>query len=81
VIFPVQIRAARGLLGLSQKELAEKSQLGVMTIKRLEAAGTEIRGSAQTFVRVQRALESLGIIFIEQDGAAGPGVRLKEPLP
>ena len=58
-----------------------RSRVGVVTIKRLEAAGTEIRGSAQTIARIQRALEAAGIIFIDQDGSNGPGVRLKKPLP
>jgi transcriptional regulator with XRE-family HTH domain len=81
MIYPVQVRAARALLGLSQEDLARRAQLGIVTVKRLEAAGTEIRGSAQTMVRIQRALESAGIIFIDQDGQTGPGVKLKQPLP
>jgi transcriptional regulator with XRE-family HTH domain len=80
LIYPIQIRAARSLLGLGQEELAERSGLGVVTIKRLEAAGTEIRGSAQTMARLQRALEAAGIIFIDQNGSHGPGVMLKSPL-
>jgi transcriptional regulator with XRE-family HTH domain len=81
LIYPIQIRAARGLLGMSQEELAARAELGVVTIKRLEAAGEEIRGSAKTTARIQRALEAAGIIFIDQDGANGPGVRLRNPLP
>ena len=81
MIYPIQIRAARSLLGLSQEQLADQSQLGVVTVKRLEASGTEIRGSAQTMARLQRALEAAGIIFIDQDGERGPGVRLRDPLP
>ena len=42
MIYPIQIRAARSLLGLSQDELARRANLSVVTIKRLEAAGTEI---------------------------------------
>ncbi len=81
MIYPIQIRAARGLLGLSQEELARQASIGVVTVKRLEAAGTEIRGSAQTMARIQQALERAGIIFIDQDGHTGPGVRLRQPLP
>jgi transcriptional regulator with XRE-family HTH domain len=80
MIYPVQIRAARSLLGLSQDELARGAQVSIVTVKRLEAAGTEIRGSAQTIARLQRALEAAGIIFIDQDAKVGPGVRLKQPL-
>jgi hypothetical protein len=31
--------------------------------------------------RIQRALEAAGVIFIDRDDSAGPGVRLKRPLP
>ena len=81
MIYPVQIRAARGLLGMKQVDLARTASVGLMTLKRMEAAGTRIRGSAQTLTRIQRALESAGIIFIDQDDRGGPGVRLRKNLP
>ena len=31
--------------------------------------------------RIQRALEAAGIVFIDQDGKNGPGVKLRDPLP
>src|SRR4029079_5576834 len=80
VIYPIQIRAARSLLGMSQDELARRAKLSVITIKRLEAAKTEIRGSAQTAAHVQQALEAAGIVFIHQDREHGPGVRLRKRL-
>ena len=80
MIYPLQIRAARVLLGLSQQELAELSNVGLATIKRVEAAGSELTGTAQTMGRIQRALESQGIEFIDQDEKKGPGVRLRKPL-
>jgi transcriptional regulator with XRE-family HTH domain len=81
MIYPVQIRAARVLLGMSQQDLAKRSAVGLATLKRVEAAGSELTGTAQTLARIQRALEAAGIIFIDQDGSNGPGVRLKKPLP
>ena len=81
MIYPIQVRAARSLLALSQDELAQRAKLSVVTIKRLEAAGTEIRGSAQSMSRIQKALEAAGIMFIDQDEGRGPGVRLRKPLP
>ena len=66
--------------GMATTKLVMALRLAVVTLKRLEAAGTEIRGSAQTMVRIQRALESAGIIFIDQDAQAGPGVRLRRPI-
>lgn len=81
MIYPVQIRGARGLLGMGQEELAALASVSVVTVKRLEAAGTRIRGSAQTLSRLQLALEKAGIEFIQQNGSHGPGVRLRDPLP
>jgi len=80
MILPTQMRAARALLGISQTELAKWAGVGVATIRRIEAATGEISGNAQTLVRIQRALEAKGIIFIDQDDKQGPGVRLKKPL-
>jgi transcriptional regulator with XRE-family HTH domain len=80
MIYPIQIRAARSLLGISQDELAKAASISVITVKRIEAAGTEMKGTAQTMALIQRALESQGIEFIDQDEKKGPGVRLKKPL-
>ena len=80
MIFPVQIRAARVLLGLSQEELAQRASLGLGTIKRIEAARGELRGTVQSLYRIQSALEQAGIIFIEQNDDRGPGVRLRTPF-
>jgi transcriptional regulator with XRE-family HTH domain len=65
---------------LGQEDLAALAGVGVGTIKRIEAAGKELTGTAQTMARIERALESKGIIFIDQDDKQGPGVRLKKPL-
>ncbi len=81
MIRPMQIRAARGLLGLSQNELAKRASIGLATLQRLEMAGSTVRGSAQTLWKLQRALEAADIVFIDQDDKNGPGVRLKLPLP
>ena len=76
MIVPSQIRAARALLGLSQWQLADLAVVGAATVKRIEASN-EIRGSAETFWKIQTALEEAGIEFIPADETKGPGVRLK----
>ena len=76
MINAAQIRAARGLLGLSQTRLSELASVSAATIKRVETA-SEIRGSADTFWKIQTALESAGVEFIQADETKGPGVRLK----
>jgi transcriptional regulator with XRE-family HTH domain len=79
MIIPIQIRAARVLCGLSQSDLSARAKVGLGTIKRIEAA-KQLTGNAQTISRIQKALEAEGIIFIDQDGHNGPGVRLRDPL-
>jgi transcriptional regulator with XRE-family HTH domain len=80
MILPLQIRAARVLLGLSQAQLASRSGIGLATLKRIESAGTELTGTAQTMSRIQKAIEAAGVTFIDQEGEQGPGVRLRKPV-
>jgi transcriptional regulator with XRE-family HTH domain len=81
MINPGQIRAARGLLDISQTELARLSDVSLATVKKIENSTEELRVTVQVLLRIQRALEERGIIFIDQDGHTGPGVRLRQPLP
>ena len=67
-----QLRAARTLIGWSQKDLAGASGLSLPTIQRMETLGPH-RSSAGNVEKVQRALEAAGIEFIDGDA---PGVRL-----
>jgi transcriptional regulator with XRE-family HTH domain len=76
MITAAQVKAARALLGLSQSELAEKTGLGIATVKRLELS-TELRGAATTLWKVQTALEEAGVEFLPASDESGPGVRLK----
>ena len=81
MITPRQIRAARALLGLSQRDVAERSAIGIATLRRIEAAADRITGTAKTISQIQRALEAAGVVFIDQDSKTGPGVRLRDPRP
>jgi transcriptional regulator with XRE-family HTH domain len=76
MIMASQIRAARALLGLSQRELAVLAAIGLATVKRIEAA-PDIRGAADTFWKIQTALEKAGVEFIPTEEEKGPGVRLR----
>lgn len=80
MIYPCQIRAARALIGMSQLQLAERSSVGLATIKRIEAVGSEITGTAKTLVKIQKALEGAGIRFIDEAEGLGPGLRFAHPL-
>lgn len=76
MIVASQIRAARALLSLSQRQLAELAAIGIATVKRVEAS-PDIRGAAETLWKIQTALERAGVEFIPADETKGPGVRLK----
>ena len=71
-----QIRAARGLLGWSQSELAAHAGLSLPTVKRVEAEG-RLRVSDDARTKLQKALEIAGVEFIDENGG-GPGVRLRK---
>ena len=81
MIDPSQIRAARGLIAISQTELASRAGLGLATVKRIEGTTGELRVTIQTLLRIRQALEEVGIVFLDQNDEQGPGVRLKKPLP
>lgn len=75
MILAAQCRAARGLLGWSQQDLATRAGVGVVTIRQLEA-GHQPRRATLSVVR--SAFESSGIEFIDENGG-GAGVRLANP--
>jgi hypothetical protein len=75
-----QLRAARALLGIDHGVLAERAQLSVPTIQRMEASDGLIRGNVDSLTKVVRALEDLGIELIGEGGSTsgvGRGVRLR----
>lgn len=76
-----QMRAARALLGIDQRQLAELAGLSLPTIQRMEASGGQVRGVIDTLVKVVRALEESGVELIgegQPSAGAGRGVRLRE---
>jgi transcriptional regulator with XRE-family HTH domain len=75
-----QLRAARGLLGIDQRELAELAGLSVPTIQRMEASDGVIRGNVDSMMKLITALDVAGVELIAEDAssrATGRGVRLK----
>ncbi len=75
-----QIRAARALLRWSAAELAIRSGLSERTVQRMEAAEGVPAGLSKNLELVQRTLEEAGIIFIDENEDAGPGIRLRDPI-
>ena len=80
MITAAQLRAARLLLGIDQRQLAEISRLSVPTIQRMEASETMIRGNIDSLVKLIDALDTAGIEMIDEGAVSnsrGRGVRLK----
>lgn len=81
VITSAQLRAARALLGIDQRRLADLSGLSVPTIQRMEASDGTIRGNVDSLVKLIAALEAAGLELIGEGASSltgGRGVRLKE---
>jgi transcriptional regulator with XRE-family HTH domain len=76
MITPAQLRAARALLDWTRENLAEQSGVAAVTAIGFEHGRTDPKIS--TLYKWRRALESAGVIFIDEDDSIGPGVRLRE---
>jgi predicted transcriptional regulator len=82
MITAAQMRAARAMLGIDQKRLAELSGVSLPTIQRMEASEGTVRGVIDTLTKVVEALDKAGIELIGDNAtslAGGRGVRLKNP--
>ena len=83
MITAAQLRAARALLGIDQRRLAELSGLSglsVPTIQRMEASEGVIRGNVESLMKLITALDTAGIELIAEgtvSAKGGRGVRLK----
>jgi transcriptional regulator with XRE-family HTH domain len=76
-----QMRAARALLGIDQRQLAELSGVSVPTIQRMEASEETVRGVIDTLTKIVEAFDAAGIELIGENavsGGSGRGVRLKQ---
>lgn len=80
MITAAQLRAARALLGIDQRKLAELSGLSVPTIQRMEASDGTIRGNVDSLMKLIAALGAAGVEVIGEgvvSPGGGRGVRLK----
>lgn len=80
MITAAQLRAARALVGMDQKDLAAASGLSLPTIQRMEASEGVIRGNVDSLMKLIAALEAAGVELINDDAVSakgGRGVRLK----
>ena len=77
-----QMRAARALLGIDQRRLAELAGLSLPTIQRMEASGGTVRSNVESLVKVVEALDQAGVELIAEGATSsdgGRGIRLKSP--
>ena len=80
MITSAQMRAARALLGIDQRELAQRSRLSLPTIQRMEASNGVVRGNVDSLMKLVDTLAASGIELIGEGTASssgGRGVRLK----
>ena len=80
MITAAQLRAARALVGMDQRALAEASGLSLPTIQRMEASEVVIRGNVDSLMKLIAALGAAGVELIGEGAASaegGRGVRLK----
>ena len=76
-----QLRAARALLDIDQRQTADLAGLSVPTIQRMEASDGVIRANVDSLMKLVSALENAGIELIGPGAASatgGRGVRLRE---
>lgn len=78
MIYVKQVKAGRALLGWTQTDLAEHSEVSLATIAKMELNDGLIAGNKVTKSAIRRAFENAGILFIDADDEAGIGVRLKQ---
>jgi transcriptional regulator with XRE-family HTH domain len=76
VITGEQLRMARAALRLGVREVAAMADVAPMTVSRIENGQSS--GNVETLKKLRRALESAGVIFVDENGE-GPGVRLRKP--
>jgi transcriptional regulator with XRE-family HTH domain len=75
------MRAARALLGIDQKQLAQMSGVSQPTIQRMEASEGHVRGVVDSLIKVVEAFERAGVELVGENAPSvggGRGVRFRE---
>ena len=75
------MRAARALLGIDQRQLAQLAGLSLPTIQRMEASEGVVRGNVESLMKLVDALAAGGIELIGDgvtSSGGGRGIRLKK---
>ena len=81
MITAAQIRAARALVSIDQRTLADLAGLSLPTIQRMEASDGVVRGNVDSLMKLMGALEAAGVEFLAEGAVSaggGRGIRLKQ---
>jgi transcriptional regulator with XRE-family HTH domain len=81
MITAAQIRAARALVAMDQRTLADRAGLSLPTIQRMEASEGVVRGTVDSLMKVIGALEAEGVELLGEgtpSAGGGRGVRLRD---
>ena len=84
MITATQLRAARALLAIDQRQLAELAGLSLPTIQRMEGSAGVVRGNVDSLMKLISALNGAGVELIGEGAVSdggGRGVRLTAPIP
>jgi len=73
MITAAQLRSARALLGVDQRQLAELSGLSVPTIQRMEASEGVIRGNVDSLMKLIAGPDGAGILLIGEGESSAEG--------
>lgn len=77
MITPDQCRAARAIVRMTQTDLAKAAEIATQTVADFErGARNPIKNN---LLAMRTTLEAAGVLFIDGDKTAGPGVRLRAP--
>ncbi|HYH37998.1 MAG TPA: transcriptional regulator [Azospirillum sp.] len=79
IITPAQCRAGRGLVRMSQEQLAIAAEVGEKTVADFERE-SERKLNIRTLRALRAALEAAGVEFIPENGG-GEGVRVRKDKP
>lgn len=73
------MKAARALLGIDQRQLADLADLSLPTVQRMESSEGVVRCNVESMMRIMEALRQAGVELIADDAdsqGSGRGVRL-----
>jgi transcriptional regulator with XRE-family HTH domain len=73
---PEQCRAARGWLGWSQQELAERAHVGISTVRDFEARRRQ--PIANNIAALRRVFEAAGVIFMFDAAGRATGIAMTD---